>query len=167
LKICNGCRAEKPLSDFHKKTASPDGLKPRCKACDSEAAREWRDKRLSEGPVIVPTVKLCGRCSETKPSYAFHKNRKALDGLHVYCKVCRSEIATEDYGAGKGGHLERLYGIDRPEYERMSEAQGHTCAICGKPENGKALAVDHCHATGAIRGLLCSNCNKGLGTIQG
>lgn len=41
------------------------------------------------------------------------------------------------------------------------------CAICGKPtENNRLLAVDHDHRTGAIRGLLCDSCNKGLGFFE-
>ena len=37
------------------------------------------------------------------------------------------------------------------------------CAICGLPETDKRFCVDHNHKTGVVRGLLCANCNKGLG----
>ena len=54
----------------------------------------------------------------------------------------------------------------------MLEAQGGVCAICEKPERStsrygriKKLAVDHDHDTGAVRGLLCANCNKGIGNL--
>lgn len=57
-------------------------------------------------------------------------------------------------------------------YNQMFEAQNGVCKICGNPEthrrNGrvKALAIDHCHKTGVIRGLLCSECNTGLGKMK-
>ena len=69
----------------------------------------------------------------------------------------------------KDKYLKRHYGIGLPDYERMYEAQGGTCAICGGPETavGKhgifLLAVDHNEETGAIRQLLCMNHNRGLG----
>jgi hypothetical protein len=51
------------------------------------------------------------------------------------------------------------------DYDAMLAAQSGGCAICGTPPSvdGRALAVDHCHATGLVRGLLCRACNQGLG----
>lgn len=72
----------------------------------------------------------------------------------------------------KSAQLKRLYGITIDRYNEMLEAQDGVCAICGKAEGneiqGKAvsLAIDHDHATGAIRALLCSNCNRGLGLFN-
>jgi hypothetical protein len=64
-------------------------------------------------------------------------------------------------------HLKRKYGITIADYERMSEAQGGVCAICGeaRPEE-RTLHVDHDHATGVIRGLLCFRCNNALGDFR-
>lgn len=66
----------------------------------------------------------------------------------------------------------RPFGISPEEYDRLSADQGGVCAICGKQERwrtgrGKTahLAVDHCHATGRVRGLLCRQCNRGLGLL--
>jgi hypothetical protein len=62
--------------------------------------------------------------------------------------------------------LERLYGLSVADYERMLAAQGARCAICRaeSPLHSRArrLFVDHAHATGIVRGLLCMNCNTGL-----
>jgi hypothetical protein len=72
----------------------------------------------------------------------------------------------------KSAQLKRLYGITIERYNEMLKAQDGVCAICGKAEGnevqGKAvsLAVDHDHVTGAIRALLCSNCNRGLGLFN-
>lgn len=69
-------------------------------------------------------------------------------------------------------HFLKKYNITIDEYENMHEQQNGVCAICGQPENraynGNAinLAVDHCHKTGKVRGLLCSRCNQALGNFQ-
>ena len=65
-------------------------------------------------------------------------------------------------------------GVDATRYQEMLREQGGVCAICGQPERApdkasgktKDLAIDHDHATGAIRALLCSNCNRGLGLFN-
>lgn len=61
----------------------------------------------------------------------------------------------------------RKYGIDEAQYRALAEAQGHKCAICRQPPKPRRgvvrLHVDHDHATGAVRGLLCYACNWALG----
>lgn len=65
--------------------------------------------------------------------------------------------------------LRRTFGITAEDYDRMHAAQGGLCAICEQPERvmrgGQrlTLAVDHCHSTGAVRGLLCTTCNTLIG----
>lgn len=70
--------------------------------------------------------------------------------------------STRDY------QLRALYGITNSDYEAMLAAQGGTCAICGisKNKNGRKFAIDHDHKTGKIRGLLCVNCNAGIGNMK-
>jgi hypothetical protein len=70
--------------------------------------------------------------------------------------------------------LKKRFGISLEHYYEMLEKQNHICAICKRPENAvdhrtglpRALAVDHCHATGKVRGLLCTQCNRGLGKFN-
>ena len=59
--------------------------------------------------------------------------------------------------------LKTKYGLTQEQYGELFAAQGGKCAICGRPPRTAALHVDHCHATGHIRGLLCHRCNYGLG----
>lgn len=60
--------------------------------------------------------------------------------------------------------LERRYGVTRAEFDARVEAQGSRCAICGTSDHGsKEWHLDHNHSTGAPRGLLCFQCNVGLG----
>ena len=66
--------------------------------------------------------------------------------------------------------LKKLYGLTLEEYDAMVLAQGGRCAVCGKkPRSTKiarSLYVDHNHATGQRRGLVCHRCNLGLGWIE-
>ena len=67
--------------------------------------------------------------------------------------------------------LKKRFGISLEEFELMYEQQGGVCSICKQPEltldhrtkKPRYLAVDHCHTTGRIRGLLCTKCNTALG----
>lgn len=61
------------------------------------------------------------------------------------------------------GHLRAKFGLEMDDYEKLLKKQRGRCAICRKPEIGKRLAIDHCHKTNVVRGLLCSKCNRGLG----
>ncbi len=62
----------------------------------------------------------------------------------------------------------RMYGITSVEYLKMAESQSGQCKICGTTElyGRTRLAIDHCHSTGRIRGLLCTKCNAGLGMFS-
>lgn len=65
-------------------------------------------------------------------------------------------------------HRKRNYGITRVQFEAMRVSQANHCAICQRLFDDKALKphVDHCYSSGAIRGLLCFNCNSGMGNFR-
>lgn len=62
-------------------------------------------------------------------------------------------------------NLRRRYGLTQAAYKLLEKAQNARCAICDLKTPGKNLHVDHSHVTGLTRGLLCSNCNRGLGLL--
>ncbi len=64
--------------------------------------------------------------------------------------------------------MKRKFGIGLLEYEAMSKAQDGKCKLCGREERTKQrrLAIDHCHETLKVRGLLCHHCNTGLGNFK-
>ena len=69
--------------------------------------------------------------------------------------------------ATKNNKLKRNYGIMLAQFEAMLKEQAGVCKICasGPRTKGRSLAVDHCHETGNVRGLLCIKCNRGLGQL--
>jgi hypothetical protein len=121
-------------------------------------------------------VKTCTACKCKKQESDFWADKRRLGGLMACCKVCRtvqhSKFRKErgyDYKrywknpvAERERHLVRKYGVTLNTYDRMFADQNGRCAICGKTQ-ARAFDVDHCHATGKVRGLLCTSCNRVLG----
>ncbi len=63
--------------------------------------------------------------------------------------------------------LRSKFGVTIETYDRMLAAQNGVCAICLRAcGSGRRLAVDHCHKSGAVRGLLCKACNTGIGFLE-
>ncbi len=63
--------------------------------------------------------------------------------------------------------LKIKFGLSFEQYDEILERQGGGCGICGmQPRSLRVLAVDHDHVTGAVRGILCSSCNLGIGNLQ-
>lgn len=63
--------------------------------------------------------------------------------------------------------LQHRFGITIEKYDEMLLSQNGSCAICKKQNiDDRSFDVDHCHGTGKIRGLLCGNCNRGIGNLQ-
>lgn len=63
--------------------------------------------------------------------------------------------------------IKQKYGITDTEYHQLNESQNYVCAICnGNDDRGAKLAIDHCHKTNKVRGLLCRTCNVALGYLN-
>jgi len=123
-------------------------------------------------------MKQCNTCKQEKPFSEFHKGILNKGGYRPSCKACRNETNRSEYDAekaksnysyekNKDRKLRKAFGIGYQEYLNMLAAQQGCCAICGTNDPGaRAFAVDHCHDTGVIRGLLCGNCNTGIGNLR-
>lgn len=122
--------------------------------------------------------KKCSSCQTIKPVGEFYASRRSRDR---YCKACRRErdraraekkAARRDPMKDRESKLKANYGITLQQYDAMLEAQDGVCAICLAPETRSVygelprLVVDHNHATGRVRGLLCASCNGRLGAID-
>ena len=112
--------------------------------------------------------KKCLRCKETKSAEDYHKDKTTADGYKIYCKLCIREYnKTIPTLLTRERTLKSRYGLSFSDYERMLENQSGACAICENTVNGKySMSVDHCHASGKVRKLLCNRCNSILGYSQ-
>lgn len=64
-------------------------------------------------------------------------------------------------------HIKRAFGLSREQWESIFTLQGNKCAICPATEPGRTnWHTDHCHETNVVRGILCGNCNAGLGLFD-
>lgn len=90
----------------------------------------------------------------------------------AYMREWQKQIRAANPKYGKDSFLKRTYGIDLAWYEVQHDKQGGKCAICDQLETAQirgktlSLAVDHCHETGEIRGLLCRACNNAIGALR-
>jgi hypothetical protein len=118
-------------------------------------------------------MKTCSKCKQQKPPEAFGKTKKAKDGLRWECKECRkAELRREriTHPDKQKGYNLRRYGLTLEAFRALLAKQEGKCAICrvllwlGK---GKGCAhVDHDHMTKKVRGILCSDCNCGIGYLD-
>ena len=110
-------------------------------------------------------TKYCPKCKTKKKVELFNVDRQRSDGRCGYCKACRvayrASLGSNDYS--RAWHLKKKYGLTPEQVEAMRVAQKRRCAACN---NERSLVVDHDHATGKVRGLLCSRCNRALGFLS-
>jgi hypothetical protein len=174
LKPCPDCGVTKPLEDFPPAKRRSDGTSTYCKSCMTVRSRaSYRKRMAADGRVVREREALaeghrrCPDCEQVKPLEDFPRNVRGREGRGTYCKPCHNHRTRETsqrlYGGGRSYHLKARYGITAAEYDAMVEAQGGLCPLCRErpPEH-----VDHDHVTGAIRGVLCSCCNQGLGNFR-
>ncbi len=133
-------------------------------------------------------MKNCTKCKLNKSKTEFHKNQnKCKACVKIYCKEYNKRVgvvARASAYAKNPKNIKRIiknkrdsnirikYKIESEDYDSLFESQDGVCAICGLPETEqrkgqiKMLSVDHNHETGKVRGLLCGNCNIGIGNLQ-
>lgn len=139
--------------------------------------------------------RVCSRCGEEFKPYQYNQKRcrncvlevdrrAASRAIEKVCPSCNNQFtprtARQTYcssACGEKGRVKnyylRTYGLEREEVEELLSKCGHKCQICGGEGfimNGSRhkakLVVDHDHKTGKVRGMLCHNCNRGLGLFS-
>lgn len=116
---------------------------------------------------------ICKACKVDLPEGKFgrYKTAKGTECRRKECTPCRGKRVTNTYRNRadvrlkmRGNHLIKKYGITLEDYDRLFQWQQGLCAICCQPFKGSAH-VDHDHATGKVRGLLCFRCNSTIGKM--
>lgn len=142
--------------------AIPGKKSTKCREC----WRKYERERYKNNPKRREQVK-----AQSKALWADPKRRQArLDRINARRRI-DPEARQKEIDENHKLKLKRL-GLTLTDYERMIEVQEDCCAICLKPEIVRRLgrvvrlAIDHDHATGKIRGLLCCSCNRAIGMLR-
>lgn len=167
----------------------PNKICTRCKIPRDLALFRWL-KKHHRGKPEIHRDSWCADCRKAykrTPEYRLKQNNrfqrryledpefreKAIARIAAYkAKDREAYLARQRESAKKnGGYLNKRllakFGITTAEYCAMRDAQNKRCAICNREESTRQrrLAVDHDHALGVVRGLLCHHCNTGLGNF--
>ena len=149
---CKSCGMEGGCESFDlNPTNTRTGLLSQCKKCRSQTRKRY-----------PPTARECTRCGIHGGIAEFHLNSANPSGLSAHCRKCQAE-----YGRAK------RRGISRDELDGLM-SEYHQCEICGTEvqwytemiQRANSAHIDHDHVTGAIRGVLCNQCNVALGYFQ-
>ena len=189
-KICSVCQQVRSMTSFHRHKKRKSGLSNTCKNCARQRMRLWNKSKPKKPdgrkPLIRPSrwiMKPCTWCGDMFnvkqmlkhiPRCASNPNRRHPQINYTpmeHMKDIRDEHLSGAKRRRKNNYLKSIYGVGIDVYERLMEKQGGLCAICRRPPEGtnsrtKSLHLDHSHATGNIRGLLCHQCNLGLGALR-
>jgi hypothetical protein len=139
-----------------------------------------------KAPPSISATKVCTRCGKRKPVTDFYVKKGKGGGQYRYghCKACHQKITDQwriDNREKFNTYMrrnakKRRYGLTLEEYDARFVAVGFKCEVClkpGRPDRYQDLAegevqlhLDHDHETGELRGILCTNCNNGLGRFE-
>lgn len=146
-KTCRHCEKVLSLDEFHRNSKSSETRRLDCKACVAQKHRQWYEQNPER------RREISRRWAAANP-----ERKKAQDR--------RRYLLNRE--ADRAQKRRRKYGITPDELQALSDRQGGRCAVCGTDEAGGrgVLHVDHDHATGRVRGLLCHRCNTGLGLFR-
>lgn len=149
VKKCCRCKIEKPLSEYWK---SQDRCKECCRVYFNDPEYKKRKKESEQ------------RRRPLRPKKADWRKQNPEKYRASYIRYWGNPDVKRRF---KSKDLTRRYGISLEQYESMLALQKGACAICKKENSGKKMFhVDHCHATGKIRGLLCNSCNMAIGLFK-
>ena len=136
----------------------------------------YRRRRLRDFPAAPEGLKYCSVCLVALPLAAFWNKRTSSDGTGSTCKPCALKQHAEWRRANRELRVAysrrqqlKRYSLRPEDYDAMLVAQDGRCAICRSADPGrgdKHFSVDHAHEDQHVRGLLCHQCNRGLGTFR-
>lgn len=117
-------------------------------------------------------MKTCTKCGKSQSQDEFHLSTDKKDKKSSHCKTCKKIYAVNLLNRVpnyyRKSNLKKRQGMTPALYQELYDHREGCCWICDTHENKfkKKLSVDHDHSTGKIRGLLCVNCNLGIGSFR-
>jgi hypothetical protein len=163
-KKCKSCLLDLETSAFAVDRRRGDGLFIYCRKCNAEKYRVYYNKNLDIRRAVMRDAKRnmtpkqrCDKKSHSAKHYK-HNADSVKQAVSKYRAAHPEKI--------KATWLKGRYGLSLSSFNAMLDEQNSQCAIC-RVDFSSAIRpnVDHDHMTGAVRGLLCSNCNKGIGFL--
>lgn len=151
--VCNKCGEPKPCTEeFFRPHGHAKGFRGACRECE---AKDRRDAYAKNPERHIQAAKKW--CRENRERHNATKRNWVRHNLEKHNATRRKS----------------QYGITDSEFQNLFETQKGKCAICGFQFPGQNTGdrnssphVDHCHTTGKVRGLLCGQCNKGIGALK-
>ena len=149
-------------------------IKQICKECGKPFLIEhWRKAKVCSRACTVASlvtkdkvqhrkIKLAKKREYAKEHYQENKDN-IMERSKKWRKTNKGKVSRTRESKNR---VFKLYGITVEQYGQMFEKQNGLCKICGEPGISRRLAVDHCHKTGKVRGLLCWKCNMCLGIFE-
>lgn len=114
------------------------------------------------------THKVCNFCEQDKPFEEFPVAPLGRNGRGSRCLECAREKYHEAYKPHWQDKIRQTkYGMEAGQYDQMLADQRNSCAACSGPlSRDRYTHIDHDHETGAVRALLCHNCNMAVGHVR-
>ncbi len=162
-KKCSKCDKEKELKyfSFRKDTQKYRGA---CRSCSKGYKRLLSDKQEELLKGIDEGVKECGKCKKVKDLSEYHADKSTVSGLTSWCITCKKEYTKDNKENIKITRASKIYNISKKEASDLLSLSN--CEICNKEIEGHSKHIDHCHESGLVRGILCRECNLGLGHFK-
>lgn len=147
MKICNSCKEWKPktIDYFYKSKTGSSGLTSFCKDCINTRNKKYN----AEHPEAL---------AKSKEKYKNNNKEKIKEDARIYRKNNKDKVYYT--------FIKQKYGLTESSYKSISDSQNNCCKICGERFKDSRPHIDHCHKTGEVRGILCKDCNLGLGRFK-
>jgi len=126
-------------------------------------------KEKLEELIASGATRKCNKCNEVLPVTEFHIQAGKNPNHYRFnspCKFCANFHRNKNYHKA---YLRKIkYDLSQEDYDLKLKEQNYSCAICDihKDDYSKEFSVDHCHKTGKVRSLLCTQCNSGIGFFR-
>ncbi len=165
MKACSKCKELKPKDSFYPHKGTRSGLHSQCKPCEAafQSSPKGKEKNRIYRLENAEYLKYYSGARRSDPAFRLKKSQydrqyRGREKVILTARMKRYKRLWKNCT-----HQQAL-----DNYNNLYKAQQERCAICRRHQSlvWKTLCVDHDHKTGEVRGLLCDNCNRGIGLMN-